>query len=368
MNKPNSNKVERKGIIAWFATNHVAANLLMLLIMAGGLLTIFTIKMEVFPETSLDTITITVPYRGASPADVEEGVCIRVEEAIAGIEGIKRITSKAGQGSGLTIVEVEEYSDIKDVLDDIKAAIDRIITFPVETEKPVISEVETTNRVISIVLYGDVKEKTLKTLAEEIRDDLTAEPDISQVAIWGVRPYEIAIEVSEKDLRRYGLSFDEVANIVSASSIDIPAGSVKTSGGEILVRTEGQKYYGSEFSEIIVLSRKDGTKLRLGDIATVRDGFEDKDLYTRFDGKRAVEIKVSRIGEQDALDVAETVKEYVERKSELLPKGVSLSLWEDDSAILKSRMNLLLRNGCFGLVLVFVCLWRYFLICGWRSG
>ncbi|MBU1260624.1 MAG: efflux RND transporter permease subunit, partial [Planctomycetes bacterium] len=356
MNKPNSNKVERKGIIAWFATNHVAANLLMLFIMVGGFLAIFRINVEVFPELSLDRISITVPYRGATPADVEQGVCLRVEEAVAGIEGVKRILSTASEGAASTIIEVEEYSNIKDVLDDVKAAVDRIITFPVETEKPVIAEVKSTRKVIAIVLYGDVTEKTLKQLAEQIRNDLTAMDDISQVGIWGVRPYEIAIEVSEEALRRYGLSFAEVARIVSASSIDVPAGSVKTTGGEILIRTQGQKYYGSQFSNIVLLSRNDGTEIKLGDIAVVRDGFEDTDLSCRFDGKKAVQIKVSRIGKQNVLDVAREVKTYIEQKKQMLPKGVSLSLWEDDSAILKSRMNLLLRNGCFGLILVFVCL------------
>ncbi len=356
MNEPNSNTTDKKGILRWFATNHVAANLLMLFIMVGGFLTIFRINVEVFPELSLDRISVTVPYRGATPADVELGVCLRVEEAVAGIDGVKRILSTASEGTASTIIEVEEYSNIKDVLDDVKAAIDRIITFPVETEKPIIAEIKTTRKVVAIVLYGDVSEKTLKHLAEQIRNDLTAMDDISQVSIWGVRPYEIAIEVSEEALRRYGLSFAEVANLVSASSIDVPAGSVKTSGGEILIRTAGQKYYGSQFSDIVLLSRSDGTKIRLGDIAVVRDEFEDTDLSSRFDGKRAVQIQVSRIGKQNVLDVARAVKTYIEHKKPMLPKGVSLALWEDDTVILKSRMNLLIKNGCLGLVLVFVCL------------
>lgn len=347
---------ERKGILAWFATNHVAANLLMLFIVAGGLLTILNINVEIFPELSLDRISVTVPYRGATPADVEQGVILRVEEAIAGIEGVKRILSTAAEGAGSTVIEVEEYYNLKDVLDDVKAAIDRIITFPVETEKPVIAEIKNTRKVISIVLYGDVSEKTLKHLAEQMRNDLTAMENISQVSVWGVRTYEIAIEVSEESLRRYGLSFDDVAKIVSASSIDVPAGSVKTSGGEILIRTEGQKYYGSQFKNIVLMSRSDGTKIRLGDIAAVRDEFEDTDLFCRFDGKRAVQIQISRIGEQNVLDVAGSVKKYIEQKRSMLPKGVSLALWEDDTVLLKSRINLLLRNGCFGLILVFACL------------
>jgi multidrug efflux pump subunit AcrB len=347
---------ERKGVLGWFASNHVAANLLMLLIIVSGLLAIFSTKLEVFPELTLDMINITVPYRGASPADVEEGVCLRVEEAIAAVDGVKRITSSAGEGAGLTIVEVEEYADATEVLDDVKAEIGTIITFPWETEKPIISELKSRRKVISVVVYGDIYEKALRKLADQIRDDLTAKENISQVSIKGVRPYEISIEVSEENLRRYNLSFDQVSRAVRNSSLDIPAGSVKTSGGEILVRTKGQKYYGSEFEKVIVLTRNDGTTIRLGDIATVRDEFEDVDLYSKFNGKRAAFIQVSRIGEQDALDIAETVKEYISQKKQRLPEGVSLALWEDDTLVLKARMDLLKRNGYIGLVLVFLCL------------
>ncbi len=347
---------EKRGLLGWFATNHVAANLLMFFIITAGLLAVFTAKMEVFPELSLDRINVIVPYRGASPADVEEGVCLRVEEAIAGVDGIKRITSTAGEGAASILIEVEEYTDVKEVLDDIKAQIDTITTFPQETEKPIITELKVRHKVISIVICGDVTEKTLRKMAEQIRNDLTTMDNISQVSIGGVRPYEISIEVSEENLRRYNLSFEKVSKAVRDSSLDIPAGSLKTTGGEILVRTKGQKYYGPEFEKIIVLTRNDGTKVRLSDIATVRDGFEDIDLYAKFDGKRAAFVQVSRIGEQDVLDVANTVKKYIEDKKKYLPEGISIALWEDDSERLKSRMNLLKRNAGIGLVLVFLCL------------
>jgi len=350
------NSEEKKGVLEWFASNHVAANLLMLLIGAAGLMAIFSARLEVFPEMSLDMINIMVPYLGASPSDVEEGVCTRVEEAIAGVEGIKRMTSTAAEGMGSTLVEVEEYADVKEVLDDVKAEIDTIITFPKETEKPIISELKTTFKVISIVLYGDVSEQTLRTLADRIRNEITDKENITQATISGIRPYEISIEVSEENLRRYNLSFDQVTRAVRNSSLDIPAGSVKTSGGEILVRTKGQKYYGLEFEEVIVVTRNDGTRIRLSDIATVRDEFQDMDLSARFDGKRAAFIQVSRTGEQDALDVARTVKEYVSEKRDSLPEGVSLALWEDDTEFLKARLSLLTRNGYIGLILVFVCL------------
>ena len=346
----------RKGPLAWFAANHVAANILMIFILVSGALSLFSVVIEVFPEIETDTVTVRVPYRGASPAEAEEGVCIRVEEAIASIEGIKRIRSSAQENLGTVIAELEEDADNRKVLDDIKAAVDRIETFPVETEKPVVSEVDTRRRVITIVLYGEASEKTLKALAERVRDEVTALEGISQVEIAGVRNYEISIEVSEDALRRYGLSFETVASAVSMSSLDLPGGAVKTQGGEILLRTKGQLYRGAEFEDIVVVTRPDGTRVELSDVATVIDGFEDTDTATRFDGKRAALIQVYRVGDEGALDVAGTTKEYLADLAPELPAGVSVDTWDDDSIILKQRIGLLLRNARLGLFLVFICL------------
>jgi len=347
---------KQKGLLAWFASNHVAANLLMMFIIATGLLTIFTIKVEFFPEFTLDTITVTVPYLGATPSDVEDGVILRVEEAIAAVDGIKRMTSTAGEGAGTVVVEVAEYADTKEVLDDIEAEVDRITTFPKETEEPIITEIKTRYEVVTIVLYGDVPQRTLKELADNVRDDLTAMDNITQVDVAGVPPYEISIEVSEETLRRYGLTFDRIAEIVRNSSLDVPAGSVKTSAGEILVRTEGQKYHGREFEKIIVLTGNDGTAVRLADIATVKDEFEDTDLYSRFDGKPAALVKVYRVADQNVLDIAASVREYLEQKRSMLPHGISIATWDDQSVMLRDRINLLRKNAYLGLALVFICL------------
>ncbi len=289
-------------------------------------------------------VTVRVPYRGASPAEAEEGVCIRVEEAIASIEGIKRIRSTASENIGTVTIELEEDADNRKVLDDIKAAVDRIETFPVETEKPVVAEVDTRRRVITIVLHGEASEKTLKALAERVRDELTALDGISQVEIAGVRNYEISIEVSEEALRRYGLSFEQVANAVSMSSLDLPGGAVKTQGGEILLRTKGQRYRGAEFEDIVVVTRPDGTSVALSDVATVIDGFEDTDTATRFDGERAALIQVFRVGSEGALEVARTAKDYLDDLRPSLPAGVSADTWDDDSIILKQRIGLLLAK------------------------
>ncbi len=345
-----------RGPLAWFASNHVASNLLMIFILVSGAFSIWTIKVETFPEVQADTVTIQVPYLGASPAEVEEGVCQRVEEAIASVEGIKQIRSTAVEGLGTVIAELQEDADSRRVLDEVKAAVDRIITFPVETEKPIVSESISRRKVISLVVYGDASERALKTLGEEIRDDLTAIDGITQVDMAGVRNYEISIEVSEEDLRRHGLSFVQVADAVRQSSLDLPGGSVKTEGGEVLIRTKGQRYRGEEFEELVLLSRADGSRVLLGDVATVVDGFEDSDTAARFDGYPAALVDVYRVGEEDTLEIAESVHGYVEEKRPFLPEGIRVESWQDDSVILRSRLNLLVRNGFLGLILVFLCL------------
>ena len=348
-----------RGVLAWFARNTVAANLAMVTVIIGGLLSLKTIKIEFFPEMSLDVITITVPYLGASPSEVEQGVTLRIEEAVASVDGIKRLNSSSVEGVSVVTLELEENADASEVLDDVKAEVNRIITFPEETEKPIISEIKMRYQVLTVVLYGDVSERTLKELAEDVKDDLTVLPNISQVDVGGVRPYEISIEVSEETLRKYGLSFDQVTAAVRGSSLDIPGGSVKTAGGEILVRTKGQRYTGKEFEEIVVLTRTDGTKIRLRDIATVIDGFEDSDVASRFDGKPAALVRVFRIGDQDALEVADAAKKYVAERRHNLPEGVSIDIWEDSSEVLRSRINLLKEDGIQGLILMFVSLFLF---------
>lgn len=349
-------KTQTGGLIAWFAGNHVAANLLMIFMLVCGAIALMGIKVEIFPKVSIDIIRVTVPYLGASPAEVEEGVCVRVEEAIAGVDGVKRVTSVAAEGSGTIVAEVEDYADIQAVLDDIKAEVDRIETFPQETEKPIITKLDNRTQVMTLSVFGDVPEKTIKNLAEQIREQLTAKPNISMVEMAGLRRFEISIEVSEESLQRYNLSFDDLSGIISGSSLDLPGGSVKTEGGEILVRTKGQKYTGDDFADVVVLTDNDGTQVRLNDVATIIDGFEDSDIASRFNGKPSAMINVFRIGEQGAIDITDTIKEYVDELRPQLPAGVNVALWGDFSELLKGRINLLKRNGIIGISLVFICL------------
>lgn len=345
-----------KAPISWMAKNHVAANLLMGFIMLSGLFSMMQTKKETFPEMSLDQVQIQVPYLGATPAEVEDAVCKRIEERVRGLEGVRRVRSTAAEGMGSVSIELERGADLDKLLDDIKNEIDRIDTFPAEVEEPVIKELTRRNQAIDVVLYGAVEEKALKVAAERVRDDLRSSGVISQVELKGVRVDEIAIEVSEEALRRYGLTFAQVADAVRRTSLDLPAGRVESEDGAILLRTQGLMRSGREYEEVVVLTRPDGTALKLKDMATVVDGFEDTDLISRFNGQPAAVVQVYRIGDQSALDISAYVHQYVEDKRSTLPAGIHINYARDDARILRSRIDLLIRNARLGLVLVFICL------------
>jgi multidrug efflux pump subunit AcrB len=345
-----------KGIIAWFAHNHVAANLLMGMIMLAGLVTATTIKKEVFPEFAIDVVSITVPYRGGNPQEVEEGVTIRIEEAIQSIEGIKKITSFSWEGASRVRVEMNPGYDMQKFVNQIKTQVDAISTFPGETENPIIEQLIARGQVLWVNVYGDVDEITLKRLANKVRDEITALPNVSQAEVRGTRRFEISIEVSEEKLREYGLTFSQVAQAVRNTSLDLPAGSIKTETGEILLRTKGQAYTGEEYQNLVLLTQKDGSRILLRDVAKVIDGFEDANFSVEFNGLRSAGIQVFRVGEQNALEVAKSVKEYVKKARTQMPDGIHLEIWADSSRFLQERLSMLLRNGLSGLFLVFVSL------------
>ena len=344
------------GMIAWFAKNPVAANLLMVFIIVSGAISVLSVNSTIFPEFSLDMVSIEVPYLGAAPEEVEEAVCIRIEEAILGLDGIKEVTSTASEGMGVVMVELELGADARKVVDDIKSRVDAIDTFPVETEKPIVREMIARNQVVDLAVSGSADEFMLKTLAEQVRDELSAIPGISQVEITSARPYEIAIEVSEIALRRHSLTFDDVASAVRRSSLDMPGGSVRADSGEILLRTIGQAYRGAEYEDLVLMTRADGTRLHLRNVATVIDGFAETDQSARFNDDPTVLISVFRTGDQGALEIAGLVHEYVERKQGTLPAGVGLSIWQDQSVELSGRLSNLQRNGFLGFALVFILL------------
>lgn len=366
--------------IHWFSKNHVTANFLMLLVLLAGFSTWFTIRKEVFPNISLDAIAIQVPFPNATPEEVEDGIVLPIEDAIADVDGIKRMTASAMQSIGTVTVEVENGYDVRDVMSDLKTKVDAITNFPEKAEKPILEEVRLDHQVMSIAVSSDVDEKALREIGEMVRDGLLdyqpappgrdfagakegalrmlrGVPKITKVRLAGVRPYEISIEVSEKTLRSHQLSLAQVADAVRMTSLDLPSGSIRTTAGEVVIRAKGKRYTAKDLQDVVVTTRPDGSQLLLREIATIVDGFEDVDLSSKFDGRNTVLINVFRTGDQDTLIMADAVRDYIENVAPgQLPEGVHLELWNDASKILDGRLSLLIRNGTTGLILVFIVL------------
>jgi multidrug efflux pump subunit AcrB len=344
------------GPIAWMAKNSVAANLAMLVIFVGGFIGLTRMRQEVFPEFTPEVVAVSVPYPGASPEEVEQGIVLAVEEGVRGLDGVKRITANAGEGMGTVSVELNNGANLDRALNDVKAAVDRITTFPEDAEQPVVSLASRKREVISLILYGDQELTSLHNLGEQVRQQLLDHPDVSQVEIFGVPPLEISIELRRERLEALGLSVDEVARQVGLASLELPGGEVETRGGELLVRVTDRRLSGTEFSDIILRSSLDGGQIRLGDVAFVRDGYQDVDLAYYFEGKRAVKVTAYRIGPETPSAVADAVQATVESLSTTLPQGVSVATWKDDSEILEARINLLKSNALQGFVLVVLVL------------
>jgi multidrug efflux pump subunit AcrB len=345
-----------KNIVRWFASNPVAANLVMVVMLVGGALTYGTIKMELFPEFALDMVTVTVPYPGAAPEEVEEAICVRIEEEVHALDGVKRVTSTATEGLGSVTVELQRDADARRVLDDIETRVNAIHTFPELAEKPVIEEIVMRTQVINVAISGQADEAVLKRLGEQVRDELSAIAGISQVTLASSRPYEVSIEVSEQTLQRHGLTFSDLAQAVRASSLDLSGGTLRTEGGEVLLRAKGQAYTGREFRDLTLVTRPDGSRILLGDVAEIVDGFEETSQESSFNGSPMVQVQVFRVGEENALTVAELVKEYVAQAQPRMPEGISLTPFADASILLQGRLSLLTKNGLQGLFLVFAVL------------
>jgi len=344
-------------MIAWFARNSVAANLLMVIIMVGGAIALNSgIRLEIFPFTEPDTVTVSVPLRGATPEDIELGVAIRIEEAVQDLEGIEKIRSISAEGATRVWMEIDGNYDPRELLDDIKNRVDSINTFPAETEKPVISLQMRSFPVISVVIAGDYSENEIRMFAEQVRDDLKRIDGITQVSLGSVRNYEIAIEASPDRLREFDVTLEDISRAIRQSSIDISAGNVRTDGGDVLIRSKGQAYRRGDFEEIVVKTNPDGSIVRVNDIARVIDGFEEESLRTRFNGKYAAFVDVQRVGRQNAIEISEKVRAYIDGRQASLPVGLELDYWDDDSKRLKDRLGIMSSSALQGGVLVVLLL------------
>ena len=329
----------------------------MLFILIGGFFALRGLVQEVFPEISMDRVMVSVAYPGATPDEIEESIVLKIEEQIEGVEGLKHIRSTVSEGRGSVVAELRLGEDLSRALDDIKALVDRIQTFPAGAERPEVTEITNRQSVIRLVLYGDVSERTLKELAYRTEDALSSLSEVSYVETTGVREYEISIEVPLSRLRALGLTLGDIANAVRGGSLDLSAGSIDTRSEEVRIRTTGQNYTQQDFEEIIVLSRADGTVVRLGDIADVRDGFRDVDLIPRYRGQRAAYVEVFRTADEKVLRIVDAVERHLDEEViPSLPAGVRLEVWNNDADILQSRLGLLVKNGLLGLALVLLSL------------
>ncbi len=345
-----------KGIIAWFARNSVAANLLMIIILLGGLLTANTIRKQFFPQVDINWLEFSAVYPGAAPQEVEEGITIKIEEALESVQGLKRVITYSNRSVSSGYFRVEDSYDPEVVLNEVKSQIDSISSFPAGMERPTVERIKIRQEVMYISLYGDMTSKQLKELGNKIHDEIIQLPQVNITEFYGGLGYEIGIEVSKDKLREYGLSFNDVAQAVRGYSRNMSAGQIRAENGYINLRVENQAYVGHEFEQIPVLTLPDGSYLLLGDIAQVKDGFEEGIQYSKFNGKNSVTFFIGAAKDQSMTDVADIVEQYVNKKQESLPQGVNLETWVDMTYYLEGRLQLMLDSMKSGAVLVFIML------------
>jgi multidrug efflux pump subunit AcrB len=336
--------------------NRITPNLMMLVLLVGGFLVATQIKQEVFPEFDLNMVRITVAYPGSSPEEVEQGIILAIEENIRSLDGIKEISAVAGEGFGSVNAELEEGVDAQRVYQDIKQQVDRIITFPQDAERPEVSMLIIRRWVLEIQLYGDTSEWVLRELAEQVRDRLLQDPQITQVDLRGARRYEVAIEIDQDTLRTYDLTLDDVAERVRRTSVELPGGTLETQAGDILLRVSERRFWAEEFASIPLITTADGSVLLLGDIAHIKDTFEEADRYATYNGMPAIGVAVYRVGKETPMRVSDAVRSTMAEIEKDLPPGIDWAINRDRSDTYRQRLELLLKNAAIGLVLVVILL------------
>ncbi len=356
MNNLTLKSREKRGPLAWMAGHSVAANLVMAVFLIGGFISLLNVKQELFPDMTFDSVIVTVPYPGASPEDVERGILLSIEEAVRGLDGVDEVTSVANEGSGVVTVDLLLGADVQKLAQDVKSEVDRITTFPDDAEEPRVTVASHKRGVLDLVIYGDIDQRVLHEVAEQIRDQLLQEANITQIDLTGVPDLEISIEIPQENLRRYGLTLEEVAARISASSIDIAGGGLKTEKGEILLRMKERRDYGREFARLPIITTQDGSEIYLEQIATIDDRFADTDRYSIYNGKRAIVLELYRVGDQTPVEVSRAVHNQLEQIVPNLPPGIEIAVERDRSKVYEDRVGILLKNGAIGLVLVLVLL------------
>src|SRR5699024_6036525 len=354
MNNANSNNEGStfSGPIAYMARNPIAANLLMIILLGGGIWTMFNVQKEVFPQYKLDIVEVSVMYPGAAPAEVEQGILRPVEEAIRGVQGIKEVTSTAYEGSGQVAIELVAGTNRMRAFQDIRQAVNRIQTFPENIEEPEVQLQSNQQEVMSVGLYGEVDIWTLRKLAEQLRDRLLSNSKITQVELGNVPEYVTHIEIPRSKLREYNMTLGEIADIVAQSSEDIPAGAVQTSSGEILLRMNSRKQWAEAFGNIEIISSEVGGNLSLADLAEITDGFEETGFHGQFNRQPSVSLQIYRIGEQSPLEIASAVNGILEQAAPSFPPGIQYRIDSSSAQDYRQRLSLLMGNGVIAILIV----------------
>ena len=344
-------------VIRWFVNNSVASNLMMFFIILSGAATIPLLNMEVFPDIEVDIINVTAIYPGATPSDVENAVCVRIEERLQGLDGVKKISSTASENVGSVNVEILSGQDVTEMLDRVKAEVDAIDNFPEGVERPTTKQFITSQANITVAVGGEMDELTLTNLTEEVKDEIDALPGVTYSSFVAKKDKEISIEISEKTLRKYDLTLSQISRAIQSLSIDIPSGSIENINGEILIRAQGQGYTVDYFSSIPIISDPSGSIVRLGEISELNDAFSiDYDLEFLFNSQPSNLITVYRVGDQNSIDISSQIKDYVEKKQKILPEGIHITAFDDEARLLVGRIETMTKNAYQGLLLVVIVL------------
>ncbi|MDM8537313.1 efflux RND transporter permease subunit [Desulfobacterales bacterium HSG17] len=353
-------------MISFFAKHPTASNLFMIIFVVMGIMSISSLRRETFPDFSSNEVEIRVIYPGASAEDVEQAVCQRIEDALDQVNYVEEIRSEAREGIGIVVVEMQEQGHFKAFIDDVKTEIDAIDNLPAQAELPIVKELGRIDKVISIAVTGPMSSTDLKTYCENLKDRLKAEAGISLVTIHGFSDRQIRIQISAQTLMQYGLSMSDIADVISMQSLDMPLGTIKTREQELLIRFTDERKTPDEFRDLIVVSNQSGAEIRLGDIAVIQDLFEldeDKFIFNNsfnINYQRAGLLNISKTKSEDALKVYDKVKTFIDRENQVKPPDVQLTLTQDISSIVKDRLQMLVKNGWQGLILVFLTMWLFF--------
>ena len=348
--------IKNDGLINWFARNAVAANLIMIFVFLAGALSLSNVSKEMFPRSDTNMITVRASYPGAAPVEIEKGVILPIEAALEGLQGVKKIWSNAGRDFALITLETEPNQNVNEIMSLTEGRIDGIVNFPMDMEKPQIQRVLKNFWAVGLSVHGNMTQQEKKILGEEIYDELLQLPEIKEVQLWGAGKHEISIEVDEARLRAFNLTLQEVADAVRASSLDLPAGIIRTDNGNVQLRTEGKSYFGEDFEKIVIRGATDGSELTIADVADVKDGFMEENIDNRFDRAASFTLGIFSLEGQNLLKISEQVHLYAEEKRKTLPNGLKMSVHNDEAYHLNGRLQMMSENLFLGSILVAIVL------------